>query len=153
MQATTLVLTLYLRFWQHEGNQKCSYSPLDGMLVHCRVTPSKKSLNLLKFNDIIHSEIFSFVYQWFHKLVPSCFLDFFTPISSIHEYPTRQSLNENLFINPIRTTQYGIRSLHYTGSNLWNSLPITTKQITPFSRFRKTLKKQIIDSYNNITSS
>ena len=108
---------------------------------------------LLKFSDIIHSEILSFVYQWFHKLAPSFFLDFFTPISSIHEYPTRQSLNENLFINPIRTTQYGIRSLHYTGSNLWNSLPITTKQITPFSRFRKTLKKQIIDSYINITSS
>ena len=58
--------------------------------------PLLKSLNLLKFNDIIHSEILSFVYQWFHKLVPSCFLDFFKPISSIHEYPTRQSLNENL---------------------------------------------------------
>ena len=115
--------------------------------------PLLKSLNLLKCNDIIHSEILSFVYQWFHKLVPSCFSDFFKPISSIHEYPTRQSLNENLFIKSIRTTQYGIRSLHYTGSNLWNSLPITIKQITPFSRFRKTLKKYIIDSYNNIISS
>ena len=115
--------------------------------------PLLKSLNLLKFNDIIHSEILSFVYQWFHKLVPSCFLDVFKPISSIHEYPTRQSLNENLFIKSIRTTQYGIRSLHYTGSNLWNSLPITFKQITPFSRFRKTLKKRILDSYNNTISS
>ena len=115
--------------------------------------PLLKSLNLLKFNDIIHSEILSFVYQWFHKLVPSCFSHFFKPISSIHEYPTRQSLNENLFIKSIRTTQYGIRSLHYTGSNLWNSLPITIKQITPFSRLRKTLKKYIIDSYNNIISS
>ena len=105
------------------------------------VSPSEpllKSLNLLKFNDIIHSEILSFVYQWFHKLVPSCFLGFFKPISSIHEYPTRQSLNENLFIKSIRTTQYGMRSLHYTGSNLWNLLPINIKQITPFSRFRKT---------------
>ena len=55
--------------------------------------PLLKSLNLLKFNDIIHSELLSFVYQWFHKLVPSCFSDFFKPISSIHEYPTRQSLN------------------------------------------------------------
>ena len=79
------------------------------------------------------------------------FLDFFKPIFSIHEYPTRQSLNENLFIKSIRTIQYGIRSLHYTGSNLWNSLPITIKQ-TPFSRFRK-IKKKIIDSYNNIISS
>jgi len=66
--------------------------------------PLLKSLNLLKFNDIIHSEILSFVYQ-FHKLVPSCFLDFFKLISSIHEYPTRQSLNENLFIKTIQTTQ------------------------------------------------
>ena len=108
--------------------------------------PLLKSLNLLKFNDIIHSEILSFVYQWFHKLVPfffclDFFQDFFKPISSIHDYPTRQSLNENLFIKSVRTTQYGIRSLHYTGSNLWNSLPISIKQITPFSRFRKTLKK------------
>ena len=103
--------------------------------------PLLKSLNLLKVNDIIHSEILSFVYQWFYKLVPSCFLDFFKPISSTHEYPTRQSRNENLFIKSIRTTQYGIRSLHYTGSNFWNSLPIIIMLITPFSRFRKTLKK------------
>ena len=115
--------------------------------------PLLKSLNLLKFNDIIHSEILSFVYQWFHKLIlvyqwfhkliPSCFLVFFKPISSIHDYSTRQSVNENLFIKSIQTTQYGIRSLHYTGSHLWNSLPNTIKQITPFSRFRKTLKKNL----------
>ena len=51
--------------------------------------PLLKSLNLLKFNDIIHTEILFFVYQWFHKLIPSCFLEFFKPISSIHNYPTK----------------------------------------------------------------
>ena len=40
--------------------------------------PLLKFLNLLKFNDIIHSEILSFVYQWFHKLVPSCFFLIFS---------------------------------------------------------------------------
>ena len=105
--------------------------------------PLLKSLNLLKFNDITQSEILSCAYQWFHKLIPSCFLAFFKPISSIHDYSTRQSVNENLFIKSIQTTQYGIRSLHYTGSHLWNSLPNTIKQITPFSRFRKTLKKNL----------
>ena len=75
------------------------------------------------------------------------------PISSIHDYPTRQSVNENLFIKSIRTTQYGIRSLHFTGSHLWNSLPNTIKQITSFSRFRKTLKKKFTDGYNNNISS
>jgi len=65
--------------------------------------PLLKSLYLLKFNDIIHSEILSFVYQWFHKLIPSCFLDFFKLISSIHDYPTCQSLNENFNIYKINS--------------------------------------------------
>ena len=31
--------------------------------------------------------------------------------SSVHSYYARQSLNENLCVNPIQTTQCGIRSL------------------------------------------
>ena len=71
------------------------------------------------FNDIIHSEILSFVYQWFNKLTLSFFFfaDFLKPISPVHEYFTRQSLNENLVIRSVRTSQYGVRSLHYTGTN------------------------------------
>ena len=50
-------------------------------------------------------------------------------------------MNEHFFVKSVRTTKYGIRSLRYTGSNLWNSLPITFKEITSFSRFFKTIKK------------
>ena len=111
-------------------------------------TLQKRVARIMTFSEpMSHSEplfkSLSFVYQWFHKLIPSCFLEFFKPISSIHNYPTRQSVNENLFIKSIRTTQYGIRSLHFTGSHLWNSLPNTIKQITSFSRFRKTFKKKV----------
>ena len=49
-----------------------------------------KSLSLLKFSDIIHLEILAFVYQWYHKLRPSCFVNYFNPVSSIHSYNTRQ---------------------------------------------------------------
>ena len=45
--------------------------------------PLLKSLRLLKFSDIIHLEILSFVYQWYHKLSPSCFVNYFNPVSSI----------------------------------------------------------------------
>ena len=52
--------------------------------------PLLKSLRLLKFSDIIHLEILSFVYQWYHKLSPSCFVNYFNPVSSIHSaYNTR----------------------------------------------------------------
>ena len=80
--------------------------------------PLLKSLNLLKFSDIIHLEILSFAYQWSHKLTRSCFTDYFKPISSVHSYYTFQSLNENLFVNPVQTTQYGSHSLCYTGTTL-----------------------------------
>ena len=116
--------------------------------------PLFKSLNLLKFCDIIHIEIISFVYQWFHKSTPSCFADYFKPISSVHPYYTRQLSNDNhhnLFLNQVQTTQYGLRSLCFSGAKLWNSLPLDIKQITPFSRFRQNVKNSMIDRYNKDT--
>ena len=89
--------------------------------------PLLKSLNLLKFCDIIHVEILSFVYQWFHKLTPSCFADYFKQISSVYLYYTPQSNNENLFVNKVQTSQYGLRSFCFSGVKLWNSLPLDVK--------------------------
>ena len=51
--------------------------------------------------------------------------------SSIHSYNTRQSQIDNLFVKSVHTTQYGIRSLSYTGPKLWNSLSIDVKKIKP----------------------
>ena len=113
--------------------------------------PLFKSLNLLTFCDIIHVEITSFVYQWFHKLTPSCFADHFEQISSVHLYYTRQSNNDNLFLNQVQTTQYGLHSLCFSGAKLWNSLPLDIKQITSFSRFRQIVKNSMIDKYNKDT--
>ena len=68
--------------------------------------PLLKSLRPLKFSDMIHLEILSFVYQWCHKLSLSCFVNYFNPVSSIHSYNTHQSLmiicSLNLFI-PLNT--------------------------------------------------
>ena len=98
--------------------------------------PLLKSLRLLKFSDVINLEILSFVYQWYHNLSPSCFVNHFSPVSSILSYNTRQSKVDNLFVKSIHTIQYGIHSFSYTGPKLWNSLSINVKKIKPFSSFR-----------------
>jgi len=122
-----------------------------------RSEPLLKSLNLLKFCNIIHVEIIYFVYQWFHKVThkvtPSCFADYFKRISSVHPYYTRQSNNDNLFLNQVQTTQYGLRSLCFSnsGAKLWKSLPLDIKQITSFSRFRQNDKNTMFDRYNKDT--
>ena len=115
--------------------------------------PLLKFLRLLKFSNIIHLEILSFVYEWYHKLSLSCFVYYFNPESSIHSYNTRQSKSDNLFVKSVQTTQYGIRSLSYTGPKLWNSLSIDVKKIRPLSSFRQYIKNSVIDGYNTIIDS
>ena len=115
--------------------------------------PLLKFLRLLKFSNIIHLEILSFVYQWYHKLSPSCFVHYFNPLSSIHSYNTRQWKIDNLLFKCVHTTQYSIRSLNYTGPKLWNSLSIDVKKMKPFSSFRQYIKNSVIDGYNSIFDS
>ena len=80
--------------------------------------PLFKSLNLLKLNDVIESHILSFVYQCYcYPLVSvniSNLLLLFIPI--------QRSCNRNLYVASLNTTQYGLRSLKFTGLRLWNSL-------------------------------
>ena len=79
-----------------------------------------------------------------------CFANYFSPVSSIHSYYTRQSQVDNLFVKSVHTIQYGIRSLSYTGPRLWNSLSINVKKINSFRRY---IKNSVIDSYNSIIDS
>ena len=74
-------------------------------------------------------------------------------ISSIHSYNTRQSEINYLFVKSVHITQYGIRSLSYTGQKLWNSLSMDVKKKQPFSSLRHHIKNSVIDGYNTIVDS
>ena len=123
---------------------------LDLILSHCW----QKSLRLLlKFSDIINLEVPSFVDQWHHKSSPSCFVNYFNPISSNHSCNTHQSQIDNLFVKSVHTTQYSICSLSYSGPKLWNSLSIDVKNIKKFSTFGQYIKSSVIDGYHTIIDS
>ena len=85
--------------------------------------PLFKSLNLLKLNDVLELQFLPFVYQWSHRLLPPCFSEYFRFTSFVDSYSTRQSCNRNLYVTSVSTTQYGLRSLKFTGPGLWNTLP------------------------------
>ena len=86
--------------------------------------PIFHSLKLLKLEDIIHSNILTFVYKAIHKLSPSCFHNYFTPNSSVHRIETRQATRGDLFKSLKNTTLYGLQTIKYFGSKLWNTLPL-----------------------------
>ena len=53
-------------------------------------SPLFKSLQIIKFSDIIYLEIALFMFDFHNKkIVPTIFSDFFAPVSNIHFYITR----------------------------------------------------------------
>ena len=94
-------------------------------------------LQVLKFSDIIILYIVSFVFECVYNLAPTYFRNYFTSIQSIHDIGTRQSQKGDLFALRCNTTQYGLRSVHYTSVRLWNSLPCEIRDSPSLPVFRK----------------
>ena len=99
-QTGQILLCLFQQTQHYNGKCYSHGGPVSGTQ---RVPFSLNSYEI-KHPHIIHLEILSFVCQWSHKITPTCFTNYFMSISSVHSYYTRQSLNENLFVNPVHTT-------------------------------------------------
>ncbi len=109
--------------------------------------PIFHSLKILKLEDIIHSNILTFVYKALNKVTPTCFHNYFTPNSSVHRIGTRQATRGDLFKSFKNTTLYGLKTIKYFGSKLWNTLPLFIRISSSTSVFRSCLKTFFIDSY------
>ena len=105
------------------------------------------SLKILKLEDMIHFNISTFVFKAINKLSPKYFHNYFTPNSSAHGFGTRQATKGDLFPSLKRTTLYGLKTVQYFGSKLWNTLPLFIRVAGSISIFRSKLKTHFIDSY------
>ena len=99
-------------------------------------TPIFDTMQILKFNDVILLQITSFVYECVNNLAPVYFRDFFRSIHNVHNIGTRQSKTGDLFALRCNTTQYGLRSVHYSGVRLWNSPPQEIRSSNSLSNFK-----------------
>ncbi|MCP4484330.1 MAG: reverse transcriptase family protein [Flavobacteriaceae bacterium] len=111
--------------------------------------PIFHSLKILKLEDMIHSNVLNFAYKAMNKLSPTCFHNFFTPNSSVHRFGTRQVTRGDLFKSLKNTTLYGLKTIQYFGSKLWNTLPLFIRVSGSASVFRSNLKTFFLDSYLN----
>ena len=112
-------------------------------------TPIFDTLQILKFNDVILLQITSFVYECVNNLAPVYFRDFFRSIHNVHDIGTRQSKRGDLFALRCNTTQYGLRSIHYSGVRLWNSLPQEIRSSNSLSNFKKKAKSYLLSFYRS----
>ena len=109
--------------------------------------PLFDSLQILKLSDLFKLQVTCFVYECLNSLAPIYFREYFTSIQSIHSIGTRQSKKGDLYALRCNTTQYGLRSIHYSGVRIWNSLPVEIRNSQFLPNFKKKMKAYIFSFY------
>ena len=82
------------------------------------------SLKMLKVDDLLHLNILTFVYKSLNNLSPTCIHNYFTPNSTVHRIGTLRATRSDLFKSIKNTTAYGLQTVQYFGSKLWNTLQL-----------------------------
>ena len=112
--------------------------------LNAHTNPIFIQLEFLKIEDIRQFQLLSFVYDCLNKTAPVFFHNYFTPSSERHTYNTRLASRGDLFLERRNTFQYGIRSIEYIGTRLWNMLPVTLRESSSPPVFRSDLKKYLL---------
>ena len=110
--------------------------------------PIFKNNNLLRLPAIFKLKLLTFVYESINKISPTCFHNFFSLSSSVHQYQTRQSSGGCLFLLQCNSQLYGIKSIRYHGAKLWNTLFMDIRNSPTKYSLKKKLKTHLIISNN-----
>ena len=100
-------------------------------------------------DDIFKLQLASFVYACMNRLAPPVFDNYFNYISNIHDHNTRQADRGDIFIERRNTMQYGIKTVRYAGTQLWNSIPIEIRRSPSISTFRSNFLKFLLSGYSS----
>ena len=95
------------------------------------------------FNGRVHY-ILSLVYKSLNGLATEYITNMFS--LKTHSINLRASGTNSLFIPRVNTTTYGLHSLSYYGSKLWNSLPNTIRTLPTVTAFKSTIRNLVFDT-------
>ena len=122
---------------QDKRNEDFSFPPSDPMF---------EELKIMKIHNIFKNKLLIFVFKSLYNHLPSSFCNWYQWAINIHNYHTRFSINNNLYLPRVRTLHYGLKSIKYTGPKLWNNLPNIFKTTRELVLFCKSLKEQLLKS-------
>lgn len=77
-------------------------------------------------------------------LAPECITNMFS--LKTYSINLRTSGTHSLVIPRVNTTRYGLHSLSYYGSKLWNSLPNTTRSLPTVAAFKSAIRNLEFDT-------
>ena len=115
--------------------------------------PLFTDLKILKVDDVIKLNLLKFIYEFKHDLLPSEISNIFEYNTDIHNYNTRSTINQGLFIHVIVSTKYCTESIKYQGPLLWNDLSKIIPSINEthtLTSFKNIIKKHFLSVYNTV---
>ena len=112
---------------------------------NCHSSPLFKSLQVIKFFDLVELHIAIFMYKFHNGLLPPTFHSYFTKITDIHRYNTRLAAKQSYYL-PYARTNYGHFNIRYKGPSVWNTIENDIK-LSSLAKFKKKIKQQFFDKY------
>ena len=96
-----------------------------------------KEINWLNINDRFSQCVLSSIYKFFNSESPEYFNEIYFPAepSNINTRSSFQRLKQ-----PLRKSNKGLNSASYSGSSLWNKLPIEIKRPRSTNSFKHNVK-------------
>ena len=108
------------------------------------LNPLFQKHNILNVYDSYTLELGVFMYQYINGSLPISFNAFFTKLSDIHNYDTRNKSN----YNPTRNKKvFADKAIRTMGPILWNLLDKNIKKSKSTNHFRKLYKSSLISNY------
>ena len=80
-------------------------------------SPLFKSLQVIKFYDLVTFYIATFMYKFHNQLLPTAFHSFFTKVTNIHKYNTRLAAKQSYYL-----PNYGKFNIRFQGPSIWNCI-------------------------------
>ena len=103
--------------------------------------PLYSASNILKITDTIKMQNFLFVYDDLYGQLPNALSNTFVLSSNRHNYNTRSAKRNTVTIPRVRTKVYGLRSIKFQSSYIWNFMVNNFPQFTLLNKSRNICKR------------
>ena len=98
--------------------------------------------NILTLEQMFKLELGKFCFKFHQNVLPYSFNNYFTAISDIHRYNTRNFKNRFYIHKQLKQT--GLKTLSFMGAKFWNTIPNKLKKQKSIYAFSKHLKKHLL---------
>ena len=120
-------------------NFKSKYTPVE---------PLFKEAKIMTLNEIIKSENCLLALHHINQCLPLNLRNLLTTENDLHNYSTRNSVNHQLALPQVKTTNHGLHSIRYRTAKHWNSVQNSLKlnfanSFVSSKKFLKAFKENI----------